>query len=108
MGRLDEGDQQGDSQGSEPGDLAEPCVGRMLAALRQQFLSCLPTQGWQVVQLLVQSLRSTPYPRFGQLFPPGAVVPRGVYFLPAHGMAQLRYSPLMRFMTRVRSFVRVR
>jgi hypothetical protein len=59
----------------------------MLAALRQQFLPRFPTQGLQVVQLLKQSFRSTPYSASVSCFNQ-VLRCRGEYtFCPAQGMA---------------------
>jgi hypothetical protein len=83
-------------------------VRRMFVALRQHLLPGLSAQWLQIIQLLIQPFRPAPYPRLRHLLQPCTAVPRRISFCPAQGTAQLRYNPLIRFITRVRSFVIVR
>src|SRR6266446_8352851 len=105
---LDESNQKGNPDGPQPGNLSQKLMGWMLPAFPQQLTPRFAADLQQNVELLIELLGATTHARFRQLLQPGAAVARGIDFFTSAGDRQLRYSALRRFITRVRSLVRVR
>ena len=77
-------------------------------ALRHELAARRLTQGLQQILLLVEAFGPEANSGFGNLGRPLAAMPNRIYRRATAGMPQLRYSALIRLITRVRSCVIVR